>query len=580
MFGVVCASVITLLCFTEAIGAAGLPNVIFILADDVGLGDVGPFKIPTSPIPTPNIDRLATEGMTFTDAHTPSSVCAPTRYSLMTGNYPYRGRDPWGVWKFQEESQILAGQRTVADVMQDAGYHTAFFGKWHMGGDFYKKGQNSFYRGNNISLVDFGRPFKNGPLDHGFDYSFVTPIGIHDQPYAYFDFDQYIPINPMLPDMIPAGKGPFNGGIIPFDGYADPGWDSRQAGPMLAGEAVAFIDQHHQQNVANGTDTPFFIYYATPSIHVPTTPPDTFNGTPVKGATGAGDLADMIFELDLEVGAIMQALEARRMLQDTLIIFSSDNGPAEGVVAGHDRTAGFLGKKATMYEGGHRVPFIARWGDGTITGSTISPGSVSTQMISVQDWVATMYGLTNQEKPVDQAMDSTSILPVLLGQQPANQPVRDYMLLQAADWADPTVDHTRWHSIRQGDWVLLLNETDTPVELYNLADDLAETTNLIGNMQYAGVVNELVTVFNYARYVSDHTGPPVADGDVNLDGVVDTGDLLLATRILLDGYSPIGLQRQHMDAAPLVNNAPVPDGILNAGDLLVLGRKIFGLIDF
>ena len=573
LLGVVCASAISLICCTEAIDAAGLPNVVFILADDIGLGDAGPFKLPTSPIPTPNIDRLAAEGMTFTDAHTPASVCAPSRYSLMTGNYPHRGRTPWGAWKFQEVSQILPGQRTVADVMRDAGYHTAFFGKWHLGTDFYKKGDNSFFHGANVSMVDFARPFENGPLDHGFDYSVVTLIGIHDQPYAYFDSDQYVPINPMLPDMIPAGRGPFNGGIIPFDGYADPSWDSRQAGPTLAGSAVAFIDQHHQQNIANGTDTPFFIYYATPSIHTPTTPPDTFNGAPVKGATGAGDLADMILELDMEVGAIIQALEVRSLLQDTLIIFSSDNGPAKGVVAGHDRTA-------TMYEGGHRVPFIARWGDGTVIGSAISPGSVSTQLIAVQDWVATMYDLTNQNKPVDQAMDSTSILSVLLGQQPANQPVRDYMLMQAADWADPTVDHKKWHSVRQGDWVLLLDDTDTPAELYNLADDPAQTTDLIGDTQYAGVVNELVTVFSYARYVSGHTGPPVADGDVNLDGVVDTGDLLLATRILFGDYSPIGLQRQHMDVAPLVNGAPVSDGFLNAADLMVIGRKAFRLIDF
>ncbi len=580
LLGAVCASAISLTGFGEAADAAGLPNVVFILADDVGLGDVGPLKTPTSPIPTPNIDRLAAEGMTFSDAHTSASVCAPSRYSLMTGNYPYRGRDQWGVWKFQEESQILAGQRTVADVMRDAGYHTAFFGKWHLGGDFYQQGTNNIYRGGNIALVDFSRRFGNGPLDHGFDYSCVTPLGIQGQPFAYFESDRYVPIIPTLPDMIPAGKGPFNGGYILFPGYADPDWDSRQAGPTLAGKAVEFIEQHYQQNLANGTDTPFFIYYSTPSIHVPITPPDTFTGTPVKGATGAGDMADMIFELDLEVGAIVQALEQRNLLQDTLIIFSSDNGPAEGVVAGHDRTAGMNGKKATMYEGGHRVPFIARWGDGTGAGSTIMPGSMSTQMIAVQDWVATMYDLTNQNKPVDQAVDSISMLPVLLGQQPPGQPVRDYVIMQAAHWADPTVDHTKWHSVRQGDWVLLLDETDTPVELYNLADDLAETTDLIGYPQYAGVVDELVTVYEYARYVSGHTGPPVADGDVNLDGRVDTADLLLATRILLGSYSPIGLQRQHMDTAPLVNGVPVADRLLDAGDLLVIGRKLLGLVNF
>ncbi len=279
-------------------------------------------------------------------------------------------------------------------------------------------------------------------------------------------------------------------------------WDSRQVGPTLAEKAVTFIKQHHQQNLDNGTDTPFFIYYATPTVHVPITPPDTFKSTPVKGSTGAGDLADMIYELDLEVGAIIQALEDRGLLQDTLIIFSSDNGPAEGTVSGHDRTGGFRGKKATMYEGGQRVPFIARWGDGTVAGSMIPPGSVSTQMICVHDWVATMYDLTNQNIPDGQARDSISILSVLLGRQPENQPVRDKMLLQSAHWDDTvtvssSVDHTRWRAVRQEDWVLLLDAKDTPVELYNLADDPVQTINLIDVPQYADLVNELLTVFHH-----------------------------------------------------------------------------------
>jgi arylsulfatase A-like enzyme len=488
-----------------------------LLSDDVGYGDTGYYKTPSSPVPTPNIDSLAAQGMTFTDAHTPSSVCAPTRYSLMTGNYPYRGRDPWGVWEFQEISQILEGQRTVADVMRHAGYHTAFFGKWHMGGDFYKKSSGTFYRGGDAAQVDFTQPFENGPTDHGFDYSYVTPLGIQGQPYAYFESDLYVPIYPGQPDMIPVSKGPFNGGVILTNGHADPFWDSREVGPTLADNAVAFIDQHHQQNIDNGTDTPFFIYYSTPSIHVPITPPNTFGGIPVSGATGAGDLADMIFELDLEVGAIIQALTDRNLLKDTLIIFSSDNGAAEGEISGHDRTGGLRGKKATLYEGGHRVPFIARWGDGTLAGSSIPPGSVSSQLIAVQDWVATMYDLTNQVIPVDQAMDSSSLLPVLLGKQSENQPVRDYMVIQSAHWADPTVDHTRWRAIRQGDWALLFDENEIPEELYNLADDPGQTNNLIGDMQYDELLNELQTVFNYALYESDRTtdGDSIADSSDN-----------------------------------------------------------------
>lgn len=477
-----------------------LPNVIFIFADDLGWGDVGPRKNPISPVITPHIDRLAAEGMRFTDAHTASAVCAPSRYSAMTGNYPFRGRNRWGTWLYHKESQILGGQKTVAEILQDAGYRSAFFGKWHMGGDFFKKGSNDFYRGGyyNWQSVDFTRRFHNGPLDHGFDYSLTLPDGIQNPPYGYFENDKYTPIDPSQPDLVWLEDGPYTKA-----GFGDPNWDSRIVGWRLAQSAVDFIDLHHQQF---GTQKPFFLYYASQAVHFPWTPPDEFDGEPVKGATGLIPRLDMVVELDLQVGKIIQALEDRGIDDNTLIIFTSDNGglrSEEHLLAGlHDSVGGLNGSKGWVYEGGHRVPFFAKWGDGTRNGSMIAPGSVNNQLIAVHDWVATMYALTGQARPADQALDSANILPLLLGEK--DEPVRSYLTVDASQGIGEQV---KWRTIRAGDWALLLDPTDTPVELYNLATDLDQTTNLINNSSQANRIDKLLDRYLYAFNQSKRTVP-------------------------------------------------------------------------
>lgn len=490
-----------LLCFfcaglaaTDA-ALAARPNVIYFLGDDVGYGDVGPFKKAGSPARTPNIDRLASEGMTFSDAHSPAAVCAPTRYSALTGNYPYRGRSRWGTWGYNRLSQFMPGQKTVADVMKAAGYRTGFFGKLHQGGDYYKKGATTFYRGDDATLVDLSRAFRNGPIDHGFQYSFTLPTGIQNTPYAYFENDKYVAINPAQPGLVFLPAGVTGNSEIMNAGYGDANWDSSQAGPNVIRKAVDFIDRHHQTNLRNGTTTPFMMFYASQAIHEPNTPPNFFiNGERVKGETGGGAKADLIYEMDLQVGALLSALEVRGLLSNTLFIFTSDNGPelhdTSIPIPNHDSRGGLRGEKTLLYEGGHRVPFIARWGDGTPAGSIIRPGSRSNQLIGIHDWVAAMYALTNQPMPADQARDSANILPILVGQQSESTPLRDYLVLQAGSFNDQTA-HQYWQGIRRSQWKLILDQTNTPRELYNVASDLRETQNLVNDPTKAKLVSAL-----------------------------------------------------------------------------------------
>jgi arylsulfatase A-like enzyme len=238
------------------------------------------------------------------------------------------------------------------------------------------------------------------------------------------------------------------------------------------------------------------------AIHKPWTPPETLDGTAVAGATGVGEKADMILELDLEVGAILHALEERGLSQETLVIFTSDNGGIKaGSPDGHDSVGGLKGSKVGIYEGGHRVPFIAKWGDGTPEGSIIAPGSTSNELIEIHDYVAALYDLTRQDMPEEQALDSANILPILLGQQPANTPLREFLLFQSSN-TDLQVDR---RGIRQGNWTLLFDAQGDPVELYDLANDLPQMKNLIDDSRYASLVGSLQAAFQFALYESQRT---------------------------------------------------------------------------
>lgn len=488
--------------------AARQPNVVFILADDVGYADLGVYG---GHVPTPNLDKLAAQGMRFTDAHAPAALCAPSRFSLLTGSYPYRNGHPGGVWNISSDcafavgaAHLQAGKHvTVGDVAQAAGYRTAFLGKSHLGGDIRDLEGALITAEPNICKMDFARGIENGLSQHGFDYVLELPSGIQHEPFAFFENGRYMPINPAAPAdnrntrlLLDGFYEVGNNGLSEIvehkerPGIGDKDYNSSQAGLILTRKAIEFIDNHQRQNVASGAETPFLLYFASEAIHVPHTPCIDFDGDPVTlnqpvaGVTG-GVTSDFLYQLDLQVGAILQTIEDAGLAEDTLVIFTSDNGALWPEICdfgpeAHDNNGRLRDYKASVYEGGHRVPFIVKWP------GRVQPGSVSDELVLGQDWVATLYELTGQPMDADQAMDSTSLIPLLLG-EPLSQPLHPFVLYQAGFAYDG--------AIREGDMVLMVDRENEATELYDLGADLAQANNLIGNPEYAQLVARLQAKF-------------------------------------------------------------------------------------
>lgn len=491
---------LTLLLVVPTVSAAAVlpsshPNVLIFVADDMGWGD-SVVNNPAAQIKMPNLEQLAAEGMRFTDAHTSAAKCAPTRYSIVTGNYQWRGRYSWGQWNYLGGSQIRSGQWTLGDLLKRRGYNTAFFGKSHLGGDFYMKASNSFTTLE--SKIDFGRKFANGPLDHGFNYSFLLLRGIQDSPYAFFENDRLVGDPRRLLTWI-AGK--YGSSRILATGIGMPYWDSSQAGPELARRAISFIDRHHQENLDRGTDRPFFVYYASQAAHTPHTPPPSLLGKPVRGVTRMTSHTDMIYETDVALGALLAAVRQRGLMKNTLVVFTSDNGGTPNELQlGHDSVGGLRGKKGQIWEGGHRVPLVASWGDGTSSGSVIGRNTRSNQLIGTHDLMATLAAVVGEDLPADQARDSFDFLPVLLGTRGDSSPVRDHIIMEADLFENGTKG--RHFAYREGPWKLIFDQQLHAVGLYNLAIDLAETTNLQNDPAQAGRKQRLISNFQRLRAAS------------------------------------------------------------------------------
>lgn len=473
-----------------------MPNVVFILADDLGWADPGRYHehYAGTPalVPTPHINRLCDQGMLFTDAQLPASLCAPNRFCLLTGNNPYRSR-PGGTWNRTQSSAFHFGvaaddrlanpHRTVGKVLQDAGYRNAFFGKMHLGGDYYDSADvlQRNLPNNQLHLIDYSKRFRNGLLDHGFDYTFVNPDGIQGPMYLWFENDQYRPVSDFSSqvDGVASGAASFlrsyaggetvgDGQIIDV-GYGDSRFDTSDHGPILSHFAVKFIEDH----VANHPDQPFMLYYATPAIHLPITP--SVDGIVAAGSTGLGDRSDFVSDLDQQVGRILGTLDRLGIADNTMVIFTSDNGGHEvGSPAGQDPNGPWRGYKGNIWEGGHRVPFVWKWGDGTSTGSIIPPGKVCNHLVSPIDWVSSLVDLTGGTVAQDQHQDSTSLLPLLFSETPDSEPpIRQWMLLNGSNR-----DGIRLNDAG-GKWVFLPSAASMPIELYDLVTDPQQTTNLV-----------------------------------------------------------------------------------------------------
>ena len=448
--------------------AAESPNIVVIMADDLGLGDVSyhvrTIQKRTPIVETPTLDSLAAKSLWFTDGHSATALCAPTRYAVMSGNSNYRSYAPWGVWSTFGESALVKGHATLGTVVRDAGYQTGFVGKWHLGGDFLIPGTDKIYRGNKegdlTGQVDMTRMVSGGPKDCGFDYDFTTPCGIQGPNYLLYENQVWSPLaedskivflnkeNAIDPMSI-SDKGP---------GLGDSNWDTREMGKLLSAKAADFITK-----AADG-EKPFFLYYCSPMVHLPHLPPVEFDGKKIKGETPTRHL-DMILDLDMQVKRIVDAVEAAGKLDNTLIIVTSDNGGlSDGAASkhGHFSNGGWNGNKNSPLEGGHRVPFFAVWP------GRIQPG-ITNELAVNQDLVATLAALVGTKIPENQAMDSLNLLPLLTGKEGFQR--REYLLMQAGSKHEVMFRKDGWKLIMQSD--NKLSKFD-PIGLFNLVENPTE----------------------------------------------------------------------------------------------------------
>ncbi|MGQ1787645.1 MULTISPECIES: sulfatase family protein [unclassified Saccharicrinis] len=472
------------------------PNVIVVLADDIGTGDLSYYRKMHSDnivLETPNLDKLANTGMAFTNAHSPAALCAPSRYGIMTGNSCFRSDFPWGVWGAYEKSPIKKDQLTLGKLMQKAGYNTAFFGKWHLGGDWYRKDeQATIYRGprNKPELdVDISKYIGGGPKDQGFDYDFTFPAGIQDVPYACYENELWYPLaKDSKFDFITQKKmDKLNFKLDKSEGLGDSNWDPHKMGPLLISKAVDYINGNAQKK------KPFFLYYCALAVHLPHTPCDELDGVKIKGTTPCAHM-DMIKELDVQMGMLIKALKKQGIYDNTLIIFTSDNGGLtrrETLATGHQPSSIYRGGKNRIFEGGHRVPFIASWPKNIKTGTSDKP-------ILGLDIMATLADLTNHKIAEGQAMDSKNIWPYLKNKEATIHPE---LMLQGGTQKTVAISEDNWKLIIQIDKKDKTDKIREPIALFNLKNNISEdeNKNLIHSPEHKSVVNSLFQKYNKLR---------------------------------------------------------------------------------
>ena len=487
---------LTMACAAQ-VAHANKPNIILILADDLGPGDISrqhsERTVEPALAPTPTLDALANEGMWFTDAHSPTSLCSPSRYAIMTGNYNYRSYAPWGVWGTFRESAITSEDATLGLVAKEGGYRTGFIGKWHLGGDFYHKGSKTIYRGddrgNQPLDVDMTRWIAAGPQDMGFDYDYTLPTGVQGPIYLAFENGQWAPLaedskiihydkTTAKDPLFVSDKGP---------GPGDSEWDCYEINKILAAKAVSFI-----QDSARKKD-PFFLCYWSPAVHIPHTPPVELEGKPIRGTTPSLH-TDMNRVIDWEVEKIVEALKEAGEYENTLIIFTSDNGglsDGEAAKQGHFSNGGYVnGTKNNPTEGGHLVPLIVSYP------GKIKAGSRSDALINGTDIIATMAEICGVALNEKQAMDSTSFLGALAGR--ADYQPRRELMQQAGSTCEVMLRQGKWKLILQSDWQL--SKWD-PIGLYNLEVNLREEpkTNLLKDPVHAERLAAMIDRYHTVR---------------------------------------------------------------------------------
>lgn len=472
-------SVVGLLVGCGTAAAATLPNIVLLYADDLGYGDVSCYG--ATELRTPNIDRLAEQGLRFTDAHCAAATCTPSRYTLLTGQYAWR-RKGTGIARGDAPLIIERGRTTLASMLKKAGYTPGIVGKWHLG-----LGEPG---------MDWNGPIKPGPLELGFDYCFLIPATGDRVPCVYVENHRVVGLDPADPIRVsysdpipgePTGKEnpellkmhPSHGhdqaivnGISRI-GYMSGGksalWVDEDMADVITDKAIAFIERNKQRR--------FFLFFASHDIHVPRVPHSRF-----VGKSGMGPRGDVILEFDDCVGRILQTLDRLELADDTLVILTSDNGPVvddgyrdEAVekLGNHKPSGPWRGGKYSNFEAGTRMPTIVRWP------GRVKPDSMSAALVSQVDLTASLAALTGQELEDADAPDSLNQLAAWLGTDPVG---RDYLVEQAGALS---LRHGQWKYIqpskgpRKNVRVNIELGNDPDGQLYNLAADPGETKNLI-----------------------------------------------------------------------------------------------------
>jgi len=490
------------------------PNIVYILADDLGYGDVSCFN-PDGKIPTPHLDRLAAEGMRFTDAHATSSVCSPSRYSILTGRYNWRSPLQSGIVGVYGDPLIDEARLTVPGFLKQHGYDTACIGKWHLGQGWGFKPTKGFMifppvkpspaataEQKALWQEEFSKPTTGGPTTRGFDSYFGVDVP-NWPPYCYIENDRTVGIpSEFLPDrLLSRCQGSISGPALA-------NWNFKQILPALAERVADIIREQAKRN------SPFFLYFPLTSPHTPLAVNE-----PWKGKSGLNLYADFVMETDAIVGRVLDALEESGVAKNTIVLFASDNGCAHYIGVpeleskGHYPSACYRGYKSDAWDGGHRIPFIVRW-----LGTT-APGSNCSQTVCLSDLMATCAEILGAQLPANAGEDSVSILSLLRGRHDI---VRENVVHHSVNGK---------FAIRSGKWKLVLcpgsggwnqptddaaREKRLPdIQLYDMESDPSERANL--QAERRDVVDELVRTLEAIVAAGRSTPGPPQSNDVPVD---------------------------------------------------------------
>lgn len=497
------------------------PNVILLLADDLGYGDVSVFN-PDGKIHTENIDKLASDGMRFTDAHACSPLCSPSRYGLLTGRYSFRSRLKFSVLQGDSMTLIEKDRMTLGNVFKNAGYNTACIGKWHLGlewelnddpkpSDF--DGKEEWYQNipkrkpftptvnpSQASIVkgvdiDYSKPIKYGPNQYGFDYFYGIPASLDQSPYVYIENDRVIEQPTKITGLVQVDKRGAKTNKDWQAGPVAPSFNHEQVLDDMNDKVLELIDEYSSE------EEPFFIYYPTPAVHSPLIPNKKF-----RGKSGLNEYADVVLQLDDMVRSISEKLKGKGIYDNTVFIFTSDNGCAGTadfpflLEHGHNPSYIFRGNKFSIYEGGHRIPTIISYP------ALIKKDTVCDIDICLTDFFETFAQMLDVEYPSDYAEDSFSLMSLFTGEGKYERKANvcmsggGYLGIIKDNWKLTCCENggaTKEHMMAARDYKKL----DQKFELYNLKDDISEKNNIIDcNPEIAEkLLKELNTDFDNGR---------------------------------------------------------------------------------